>query len=259
MTEIIVNGFVSLGAAFLGAWFAYRFNLKQQKKWDKERNEEEKREQQLSQLSHLNYLQTYLHSYVDDFYSIYQKLKYRKHLYKRIIKKNYNLDKLETQELFTVFVDFSYQFSINKKDFLFTINEPPFLYVLAKVETLIQRFNRAHVFGNEMLLKEKEMLYRDLQQYPNFSKWIVSEFINKHLHNLNEQIYLLQKTVACIDKMLEVFYDYTKEYHFYNLADLSYSNAVKPLVNSSKKIMKKYKETFMPEIETKTIYNIKKK
>ena len=59
------DAIVTLLAAFFGAWFAYRFNLRQQKKWDDERNEEEKREQRLAQLSELNYLQTYLHFYAE--------------------------------------------------------------------------------------------------------------------------------------------------------------------------------------------------
>lgn len=238
------DAIVTLLAAFFGAWFAYRFNLRQQKKWDDERNEEEKREQRLAQLSELNYLQTYLHFYADELFDCYQKLKSKQQLYDKIKQNKYQLSDKDLDDVSVVFSDFSSKFESNWKDLSFTNNDPLFIYTLAKLETAIQRFNKSHSFGVENFSKDLCELRRGIAAFTRSNMdIIVKPFVKKQQYNNGEEIFLICYAAVTLDEMIGVFNEYAKTngYHFVEdnkkeegLSILSYSKHVEKFIEKSK-------------------------
>lgn len=235
---------VTLLAAFGGAWFAYRFNLKQQEKWDKQRADDEKKEQRLAQLSQLNYLQTYLHFYADELYDCYQKLQAKQELYERITKNKYQLSDQDLEDVSVVFADLSSKFESNWKTLSFTNNDPLFNYTLAKLETAIQRFNRSHSFGIETFSKDLDKLRRDLDILGGRNLDLaVKPFVKKQKYNNGEEIFLICHAVATLDEMIGVFTKYAKNngYNFVEnnqkeagLSILSYSKDVEKFIKKAK-------------------------
>ena len=233
MTEIIVNGIVSLGAAFLGAWFAYRFNLRQQKKWDKERKEEELSAQREEQKLQLNYLQTYLYAYVDEFFEICQILLSKQIICFKIKENNYKGKKSDWEKLFVIYDDLSFAFASNKDKLFFTSTDPEFIRNLANVETGIKRFNSLHNSANRSLEKRKISL-RDVEQMPERVQYnLRKECIDVCLFNINSEIYVLQKAVFDIDHMLKCFWKYVKKHDITGLSKLSYKQHTKIFVQQA--------------------------
>lgn len=250
MGEILVNGMVSLGAAFLGAWFAYRFNLRQQKQWDEERNNKEKEEQQLEQLLQLNYLQTYLHFYADELYDCYQKLQDKQQLYNKIKQNKYQLSKEDLYDVSIVFSDLSSKVENNWKTLSFTNNEPLFNYTLAKLETAIQRFNNVHAFGLETFRRDLNELKRGLGIVGGRNlELVVKPFIEKQKHNNGEEIFLICYAAVTLNEMISVFkgYVHNNGYNFVKnnrkekgLSILSYSKNVKKFMEKAKIEIQRY-------------------
>lgn len=225
MTEIIVNGCVSLGAAFLGAWFAYRFNLKQQKKWDQERKEAEQEEQRTKEILELNYLQTYLHARVDDLYEIYQKLDSQWQLYNRTRENNYRIPKQDEDDFFLIFVEFSSKFSCNWDALAFTRNDPEFIYTLGRVETSWHRFVMAHRFAVQHFEKNVALVRSDLESESNEQNkhLIMQKFVNLQISNYESEIFRLRETVSYLNMMIDIFNKYVRVYGYDNsLKDIGY-------------------------------------
>lgn len=223
MTEIIVNGIVSLGAAFLGAWFAYRFNLRQQKQWDKERKEADDSAEQVSRISRLNYLKTYLYFYIDELQKIYEKLNYKQQLYEEIKKSRYRTTEQEENELFIFHIDFSSTMKIDWSTLSFTNNEAEFVYALSHVETSIHRFVHSHEFSIHRFEKDVEKFKADMEKGKSMSirLYLTKKFIDTQIYNNDSEIFRLQQAVFCIDRMITVLSKYAKT-HKYNLNNLSY-------------------------------------
>ena len=238
------DAIVTLLAAFGGAWFAYLFNLKQQKKWDKERNEEEKEERRRLQLSQLNYLQTYLHFYADELYDCYQKLQAKQQLYDKIKQNKYQLSDKDLDDVSVVFADFSSKFENNWKDISFTNNDPLFIYTLAKLETAIQRFNNSHSFGIETFRRDLDELRRGLGICGGRNlELVVKPFIKRQKYNNGEEIFLICYAASTLDEMIGVFNKYAKDngYNFVEnnkkeegLSILSYSKHVEKFIEKAK-------------------------
>lgn len=243
---------VTLLAAFGGAWFAYRFNLKQQEKWDKQRADEGKKEQQLAQLSQLNYLQTYLHFYADELYCCYQKLQAKQELYERIKKNEYQLSDQDLADVSVVFADLSSRFESNWKALSFTNNNPLFNYTLAKLETAIQRFNRSHSFGIETFSKDLDKLRRDLDIYGGRNLDLaIKPFVKKQRYNNGEELFLVFHAAVTLDEMIGVFKEYAKNsgYNFVEnnqkeagLSILSYSKDVEKFIEKARIEVQKYSD-----------------
>lgn len=240
---------VTLLAAFGGAWFAYLFNLKQQKKWDTQRTVEEKKEQWLRQLSQLNYLQTYLHFYADELYDCYQKLQAKQRLYNRIQRNKYQLFDKDLEDVSVIFADLSSKFENNWKDLSFTNNDPLFNYTLAKLETAIQRFNKSHSFGVENFSKDISELRRELGILAGrHIDLAVKPFVKKQKYNNGEEIFLVCYAAVTLDEMLGVFKKYAEDngYPFVEnnrkeegLSILSYSKHVKEFIEEVKTEIKR--------------------
>ncbi|MDD7578912.1 MAG: hypothetical protein PUK24_05130 [Elusimicrobia bacterium] len=234
------NAVITCFSAFLGAWFAYRFNLRQQKKWDAERKKEEEQAQQREQLLQLNYLQTYLHSQLKEFYDIFQKLNQKQQLYKRIVKKNYQLTDEEFDGVCTVFIDFSSQFRNNWEQLSFVHNNSEFISSLARVETSIHRFVFAHDKDIEFFGREVELFRQRLENSPQRKQELLHAFIDKHKYNNGEEIFRLQQVVVSIDVMLKVFEKYIRANNYQNqFALLSYSARVRGFVKQAKREVEK--------------------
>ena len=228
MTEILVNGLVSLGAAFFGAWFAYRFNLKQQKKWDKERQEEEKEEKRAEQILQLNYLQTYLYATIDDLFDIAQQLDSKKDLYERIISHNYEITQLDIDIINTIFVDFSSRFKSNWDALYFTSNEPDFMYSLGRAETALQHFISGHTFEVQNSWNRVKSFREALNNNKN-KKDTIKQFIDIGRDNNKSEIFRMQKAVACLDIMINVLNKYANK-HKIELKSISYDSDTKKFV-----------------------------
>lgn len=240
---------VTLLAAFGGAWFAYLFNLKQQKKWDTQRTVEEKKEQCLTRLSQLNYLQTYLHFYADELYECYQKLQAKQRLYDRIQRNKYQLFDKDLEDVSVIFADLSSKFENNWKDLSFTNNDPLFNYTLAKLETAIQRFNKSHSFSVENFSKDISELRRELGILAGrHIDLAVKPFVKKQKYNNGEEIFLVCYAAVTLDEMLGVFKKYAEDngYPFVEnnrkeegLSILSYSKHVKEFIEEAKTEIKR--------------------
>jgi len=216
MTEIIVNGIVSLGAAFLGAWFAYRFNLRQQKKWDKERKDEEQEDQRAKQVLELNYLQTYLHARIDDLCEIYEKIDAQRKLYNRTKSNSYQILKRDENDFFVTYVEFSSKFSCNWDALAFTRNEPEFIYTLGRVETAWHRFVLDHRFGVQHFEKNVALIKANLKKEPSGQQQhlIMKEFVDSQLFNYESEIFRLQEAVSYLNMMIDIFNKYIKKYGY---------------------------------------------
>lgn len=235
------NAVITCFSAFLGAWFAYRFNLRQQKKWDAERKKEEEKAEQEEQALQLNYLQTCLHSQLKEFYDIFQKLNQKQQLYKRIVKKNYQLTEEEFGGVCTVFIDFSSQFRNNWDQLSFVHNNSEFISSLARVETSIHRFVFAHDKDVEFFGREVELFRQRLENSPQRKQELLHAFIDKHKYNNGEEIFRLQEAVVSIDEMLHIFEKYVSAHNYKNrLASLSYSPKVKKFVQLAKREVRQY-------------------
>ncbi|WP_428077500.1 hypothetical protein [Candidatus Avelusimicrobium alvi] len=233
------NAIVTLLAAFFGAWFAYRFNLRQQRKWDKERKIEEEKIKQEEQLLQLNYLQTYLHSYLEEFYDIYQKLNYKQQLYKSLIKKNYQATKEDLDNIYIAFIDFSSQFRDNWEKLSFIYNNSEFISSLARVETAIHRFVFSHDKEIEQFGADVKNLRQQLEKIPTKKFILLRDFIDKQKYNNGEEIYRLQQAVVCLDTMLNVFEKYVIS-HNLKLDKLSYSSKIRKFVNQAQREVNQY-------------------
>lgn len=233
------NAVVTLLAAFFGAWFAYRFNLRQQRKWDKERKEEEDKKQKEMQILQLNYLQTYLYSYLEEFYDIYQKLDFKQQLYKSMIKKNYQITKSEFDDMCVVFIDFSSQFRDNWEKLSFIYNNSEFISSLARVETAIHRFVFSHDKGIGQFGADVKNLRQQLEKIPTKKFILLRDFIDKQKYNNGEEIFRLQQAVGAIGKMLKVFETYVTS-HNLKLNKLSYSFKIKKFVNQAQREVNQY-------------------
>lgn len=235
------NAVITCFSAFLGAWFAYRFNLRQQKKWDAERKKEEELAQQREQLLQLNYLQTYLHSQLKEFYDIFQKLDYKQKLYKELVKKNYQLTDEDFYAVCTVFIDFSSQFRNNWEQLSFVHNNSEFISSLARVETSIHRFVFSHDKEIEHFSREVALLRQHLEKSPQKKQELMRVFIDKHKYNNGEEIFRLQEAVVSIDTMLKVFEKYVTSHQIqHNLSRLGYSSKVKKFINQAKREVSQY-------------------
>ena len=235
------NAVITCFSAFLGAWFAYRFNLRQQKKWDAERKKEEEKAEQEEQALQLNYLQTYLYSYIREFYDIFQKLDSKQQLYKEFVKKNYQLTDEDFHAVCTVFIDFSSQFRNNWEQLSFVHNNSEFISSLARVETSIHRFVFSHDKEIEHFSREVGLLRQHLEKSPQKKQELMRIFIDKHKYNNGEEIFRLQETVVSIDEMLHIFEKYVSAHNYKNrLASLSYSPKVKKFVQLAKREVRQY-------------------
>lgn len=231
------NCIATLVAVGLGSWLAYLLNLRQQKIWDKERKEEDAKKERDEQVLQLNYLQTCLHYYVDELYTIYNKLNYKQKLYGAIQKNSYQLTPDNFKEICVVFADFSSKFKINWKDLSFAACNSEFIYVLASVDTAIHRFVNSHSFGINCFHKDIIDFKRFMAIANKENKFdIVKEFIDKQIYNNGEEIFLLQYAVSSIDEMLQIFEEYVSMNNYQNrLAVLSYSSNVKEFVQQAKR------------------------
>ena len=236
------NSVITCFSAFLGAWFAYRFNLRQQKKWDAERKKEEEKAEQEEQALQLNYLQTCLHYYIDELYAVYNTLNYKQKLYGAIQKNNYQFTPDNFKEICVVFADFSSKFKINWKGLSFIGGNSKFIYVLAKVDTSIHRFVTSHSFGIDCFHEDIVDFKHIIAVANEENKFaVVKEFIDKQKYNNGEEIFLLQYAVSSIDEMLHIFEKYVSSHNYKNrLASLSYSPKVKKFVQLAKREVRQY-------------------
>lgn len=208
---------VTLLATFLGAWFAYKFSLRQQKQWDKERKSEEKEKQRAEQVLQLNYLQTYLYALIDDLYEHYQVLNCKHDLYANIIVNNYLISQADLENISIVFVDFSSKFRSNWDALYFTSNEPDFMYFLGLAETSWHNFVSCHAFEVQHFEKTINLFKEDVNIMADIGKkkLIVKQFIDTERDNNNAEIFRLKKAVANIYNMILVLDKYFKK-HFPN-------------------------------------------
>ena len=211
------DAIVTLLAAFFGAWFAYRFNLRQQKKWDEERKKEEQKNEKEKQSLQLNYLHVYLHAYIEIFYHISSLLKDRMAIYDNIASKNYVMNTMEEMNIKSIFVDTTYRFEINTNDFSFARNSAAFIVKLAGVETSIQRFNAQMQFFNHSV-------YDSVYNY-QLTKDLKS-LIENGRANLAQAIKLLYSGVLNMETMLDELRVYSKNYSVEFSEQVSYSAEV---------------------------------
>lgn len=199
------NAVITCFSAFLGAWFAYRFNLRQQKKWDDERKKEEEKLCRANQIIQLNYLKTYLMNYLNQFITVYEILKEKQEKYNDIISKGYNILEDDKLLLRGVIVDVSYQMNSNKDSLIFTMDFPAFLTQLASVETNIKRFQSQIDFFNSRI---KESVYNyQLTKNP-------TELVEPQKENIKPVFNLLYASVDSINIMLGVLTEYANKQGF---------------------------------------------
>lgn len=221
-------------AAFFGAWFAYRFNLRQQKKWDDERRKEEEQKNQANQIIQLNYLKTYLITSLHQFVGIYAILKKKQEQYNDIILRGYNISENEERPLRQILVDFSYQMTSNSDLLMFTMGFPILLAQLASVETNIKRFQSQIDFFNSRV---------------NDSVWNyqltrnIKELVNVQNESIQPVFHLLYASVDSINVMLGLLEKYVnKQGLILNFNKEEPSKETLALVALSKKEMKAFYE-----------------
>lgn len=229
MKEIIVNGLVSLGAAFLGAWFAYRFNLKQQKKWDKQRQEEEKKKEREEQILQLSYLQTYLIAYIGWCQKIEFTLKRYLDRYDKLYQRTDKLTPEEALQLGSSFIDAKYRFQNNYEKLYFTSTCPQFLLCLAKVDTGIQWLCSSLDFLNTSLASVLSKVQTP-EDVPG------ALYVNKY--NLKNALQLVYSTAASLDEMLQVLYTYVDQNNLKLPVILKCDESVKAFLEMSKNKVK---------------------
>lgn len=228
------NAVITCFSAFLGAWFAYRFNLRQQKKWDAERKKEEELRSQANQIIQLNYLKTYLITSLHQFVSIYAILKKKQEQYNAIILQGYKISADAEGSLRQIIVDLSYQMASNADLLMFTMGFPVFLAQLASVETNIKRFQSQIKFFNSRV---KDSV-RNYQFTGN-----IKELVDPQKENIQPVFHLLYASVDSIDVMLGVLEDYVnKQGLILNFNKAKLSKEMLALVGLSKMEMKAFYE-----------------
>lgn len=221
-------------AAFLGAWFAYRFNLRQQKKWDDERRIEEEQRNQANQITQLNYLKTYLITSLHQFVSIYAILKKKQKQYNDIVLRGYTISENEEGPLRQIIVDLSYQMTSNANLLMFTMGFPIFLAQLASVETNIKRFQSQIGFFNSRV-KDSVWNYQLTRN--------MKELVDSQKENIQPVFHLLYASVDSIDVMLGILEKYVnKQGLILNFNKEAPSKEMLALVELSKKEMKAFYE-----------------
>jgi hypothetical protein len=201
---------------------AFWYNNKLQKQIEKRAKEAELKKDREFKICQLNYLQSYLYAYIEEFYKISKTFEEKMAVYDNIIANIYKFDTDEFDYIRTVF-DTTYKFKSNIDYLYFTSDTPAFIQVLANVETNIERFNSHNKFSTDSMQKLLAKI-KETKQGITPKEEIIKDFINASRYNLDSSIYLLHASVVSIDKMLNTFNIYCAKNNVNEISKIKYSS-----------------------------------
>lgn len=147
--ELSKPGFIPFLSAFLGAYFAYRFNLKQQKENDRIKKEKEDEKLDSENFSKLTYLYVYMNNILSGLISTLNFTKLQIDRYEKFLAAPDT--SILDGKLLSATSNPLREMKVNSEDFLFTVNKPIFLTQLSTMSYYCQiLFNHIEYFNRNI-------------------------------------------------------------------------------------------------------------